>query len=300
MIISYHSLFSSALSAVLAIPISGNSISDLVFFTMLADLVMQQTQKAEMMFQQIMKLHVSFVHVDELQNLPQKSGSMAAEQIESICFRSVYFSYPNKENVLQDLSCYLEKGDVVRLAGANGSGKSTFIKLITGLYQPTKGELLLDGKPIGEYSKESLNKQILYINQDEKCLNETFLDYLKVITSHNITEKQYLDLLDGVKLSEDGRTIEGNGDSLSVGQRKKLFILKLMLRLEEASVIILDELTAGLDAETTQQVYDFMRQAAAAKNKIILLVDHNMEEEIGVMKTFLFEDGKIDELPCSK
>lgn len=300
MINSYHSLFSIALSAVLAIPISGNSISDLVFFTMLADLVMQQTQKAETMFQQIMKLHVSFVHVDELQHLPQKSGSMAAEQIESICFRSVYFSYPNKENVLQNLSCYLEKGDMVRLAGANGSGKSTFIKLITGLYQPTKGELFLDGKPIGEYSKESLNKQILYINQDEKCLNETFLDYLKVITSHNITEKQYLDLLDLVRLPEDGRTIEGNGDSLSVGQRKKLFILKLMLRLEEASVIILDELTAGLDAETTQQVYDFIRQAAAAKNKIILLVDHNMEEEIGVMKTFLFEDGKIDELLCSK
>ena len=188
MVQGYHSLFSIAMSALLAIPVSGNSIPDLVFFMMIADLVMQQTQKAEMMFQQIMKLHVSFAHVDQLQLLPQKTGSMTLGQVASIDFKSVYFSYPGQADVLKNLSCHLEKGDVVRLAGANGSGKSTFIKLITGLYQKKSGEILLNGKPIEGYSKESMNREILYINQDEKCLNETFRRYLEVVTSHGITQ----------------------------------------------------------------------------------------------------------------
>lgn len=295
MVTGYHSLFSVALSALLAIPAAGNSIPDLVFFTMLADLVMQQTQKAETLFQQVMKLHVSFAHVDGLGKLPQKSGSVTAEPIESVQFQSVSFSYPDKKDVLRDISCSLAKGDIVRLAGANGSGKSTFIKLITGLYPHTKGELFLNGRPISQYTKESLNTQILYINQDEKCLNETLREYLEVMTSRSIPEEQYQELLHSIKLPEDGRKIEGNGCSLSVGQRKKLFILKLMLRLEEASVIILDELMAGLDVETTQQIYAYLRQAAAKKDKIILLIDHNMEEGFGVTKTLFFEEGAIKE-----
>lgn len=289
---SYHSLFSICLSALLAIPAAGNSVTDLVFFTMIANLVMQQAEKAETMFQQMIKLHISFTHVDELLNLPQRNGTCKMEEIEEIDFDAVDFSYPGKPNVLKKISCHLTKGDIIRLTGANGSGKSTFIKLLTGLYPPTEGEIKLNGKSIKQYTKESLNRQILYINQDEKCLNETFQKYLEVVTSKKLEEHEFEKLLSQVNL-EHGRFIERNGDSLSVGQRKKLFILKLMLRQEEASVIILDELTAGLDLQTTKQIYDFINHVAKEKNKIILLVDHNLGREVNFTKEFVFYEGKI-------
>lgn len=288
----YHSLFSICLSALLAIPVAGNSVTDLVFFTMIANLVMQQAETAETMFQQMIKLHISFVHVDELLNLPQRNGTCKMEEIEEIDFDAVNFSYPGKDHVLREISCHLKKGDIVRLTGTNGSGKSTFIKLLTGLYPPTEGEIKLNGKSIKQYTKESLNKQILYINQDERCLNETFQKYLEVITSKKLEEHEFEELLNRVNL-EHGRFIEKNGDSLSVGQRKKLFILKFMLRREEASVIILDELTAGLDLQTTKQIYDFINHVAREKNKIILLVDHNLGSEINFTKEFVFGEGKI-------
>jgi ABC-type bacteriocin/lantibiotic exporter with double-glycine peptidase domain len=288
----YHSFFSICLSALLAIPVAGNSVTDFVFFTMIANLVMQQAETAETMFQQMIKLHISFIHVDELLNLPQRNGTCKMEKIEEIDFDAVDFSYPGKDHVLREISCHLKKGDIVRLTGTNGSGKSTFIKLLTGLYPPTEGEIKLNGKSIKQYTKGSLNKQILYINQDERCLNETFQKYLEVVTSKKLEEHEFKELLNRVNL-EHGRFIERNGDSLSAGQRKKLFILKFMLRREEASVIILDELTAGLDLQTTKQIYDFINYVAREKNKIILLVDHNLGSEINFTKEFVFEEGKI-------
>ncbi len=253
---------------------------------------MQQAETAETMFQQMIKLHISFIHVDELLNLPQRNGTCKMEKIEEIDFDAVDFSYPGKDHVLREISCHLKKGDIVRLTGTNGSGKSTFIKLLTGLYPPTEGEIKLNGKSIKQYTKGSLNKQILYINQDERCLNETFQKYLEVVTSKKLEEHEFKELLNRVNL-EHGRFIERNGDSLSAGQRKKLFILKFMLRREEASVIILDELTAGLDLQTTKQIYDFINYVAREKNKIILLVDHNLGSEINFTKEFVFEEGKI-------
>lgn len=289
----YHSLFSICLSALLAIPASGSSVTDLVFFTMLADIVMQQAQRAEAMFQQTVKLYVSFAHADELLNLPGKQGSEEACQAESLDFCSAAFSYPGKPDVLRDISCSFVRGDVVRLKGANGSGKSTFIKLITGLYQPERGGLMLNGRPIQQYSRESLNRQILYINQDERCLNESFRDYLEIITSRALTDEQYSELLSRAGLSGEERAIEGNGDSLSAGQRKKLFLLKFLLRREEASIIILDELTAGLDTETTRQIYTYLKVVAAKKDKIIFVVDHNLTDELDFTKNILFADGEI-------
>lgn len=289
---SYHSLFTICLSALLAIPVSGNSIIDLVFFTMVADLVMQQTQMMETMFQQIIKLYVSFSHVDELRSLSCKGGNVIAEKIETVEFKKVSFSYPSKVNVLKNISCYLKRGDVIHLTGINGSGKSSFIKMIVGLYPPTQGEIFLNGRAIEEYLRTSLNRQILYINQDEKCLNETFQKYLEIITSRKLEDEQYRDLLHQVAL-EDERIIERNGDSLSVGQRKKLFILKFIICQEEASVIILDELTAGLDVQTTRWMNNFIKTIAEERNKIILLIDHNLEDKTYFTKELLFENGKI-------
>lgn len=290
---SYHTLFSIFLSALLALPVSGNSIPDFAFFTMIAGLVMEQAQKVEMLFQQVMKQYISFVHVDRLQNLPHRAGQTPAEPIASIDFSSVSFSYTDKTAALREVSCGMRRGQIIHLSGANGSGKSTFIKLLTGLYRRTGGEILINGKDIESFSKESLNDQILYIDQDEQCLNEGFQTYIELITAQALDAERYQELISKVNLLDDGRVIQENGKSLSVGQRKKLMLLKLLLRMDSASVIILDELTAGLDADTTELVYGYIRQAAEKGDKIILVVDHNMPGSVHFTHSFHFQDGTV-------
>lgn len=290
---SYHTLFSIFLSALLTLPVSGNSIPDFAFFTMIAGIVMEQVQKVESLFQQVMKQYISFVHVDRLQNLPPRAGRTGAEPIASIDFSSVSFSYTDKTAALREVSCGMRKGQIIHLSGANGSGKSTFIKLLTGLYRRTGGEILINGKDIECYAKESLNDQILYIDQDEQCLNERFQVYLEFITGQNVSMEQYKELISKVNLRDEGRIIQENGKSLSVGQRKKLMLMKLLLRMDAASVIILDELTAGLDADTTGLVYGYIRQAAEAGEKIILVVDHNMPGGIPFTQSFHFQNGTV-------
>lgn len=291
---AYHTLFSLALSAILALPISGNSIPDLVFYTMVADIVMEQSQKIETMIQQIMKQRISFVHVDELLDLTHRTGTSTVNQIDDIDFVGVDYIYSNGVVALNNVSCKIEKGELIRLTGANGSGKSTFIKLLMGLYRCSNGKIFLNGVSIENFAKESINAQILYIDQDEQFLDESFKYYLELITSQNLDPVKYSDLCAQISLVDDGRVIQRNGKSLSVGQRKKLLLLKLLLGLETASVLILDEITAGLDAETTKQVYAQIKRVAESGKKIILVIDHNAPSDLDFTHTIRFINGTIE------
>lgn len=150
-------------------------------------------------------------------------------------------TYPDDVQALKNVTCRLKKGDFIMLRGHNGSGKSTFVKLLTGLYSPTAGQLEINGLDSQCYSQKARNRQILYINQDEQCLNETFKGYLQIMSGKTLSDADCQRLLRMLDLPDDGRRIEGNGASLSVGQRKKLGLLKLMGRVDQASVIVLDE-----------------------------------------------------------
>lgn len=290
----YHSLFSIVLSAMLAIPAANGNISNLVFFTMLANLAMQQAQSLESLFQQCMRVYASFGHVDSLRQLPLRDGKEKLELISSLDFADVSFRYANGVQALKHVDCHLQAGDVVHISGTNGSGKSTFIKLITGLYRAESGQIRFNGQPADRFAQSTRNRQILYINQDEKLLNETFRNYLVCITGKPISQDACSRLLEALSLPGDGREISGNGSSLSVGQRKKLLILKMMLRKEDASVIILDEVTAGLDAQTTDLFYKQMEDLAKLKRTIILLVDHTLEDRPFVNKKLHFAEGNCE------
>jgi ABC-type multidrug transport system fused ATPase/permease subunit len=277
---SYHALFGIAVSALLAIPLAGNSLVHLVFFTMLANLVMQNAQMAETTFQAMMKYLPSLSHIERLEAMPAVFGVQKLGGIQSISFEGVGFTYATGVTALRGIDCRIESGEFVVLRGQNGSGKSTFIKLLAGIYLPTEGQVKINGVDIRQYDRASLNQQILYINQDEKCLNETFKAYLDTMSGKALNEQWVKDLLQWVELPDDDRRIEGNGASLSVGQRKKLYLLKLLTRIDQASVVILDELMAGMDQATAAKTHAWLRERAAAKNKIVILVEHNAPQEL--------------------
>lgn len=288
---SYHTLFSIALSALLAIPQAGNPIVNLVFFTTISSLVMEHAQKIESTFQMIVRSLPSFEHVESLSTLPDSFGEAQAEPIESVEFDNVGFTYAGGVQALRQVNCKLCKGDCVLLRGANGSGKSTFIKLLTGLYLPTEGKITANKKALNHYARQSLNKQILYINQDEQCLNETFKAYLEIMSGQPLTEEKCRELVQFVQLPDDGRSIEGNGASLSVGQRKKLYVLKLLMRIDQASVVIVDELAAGMDTDAADRTYSLLQTMMQKKDKIFVLVEHVMPKDLPINKQLHFSDG---------
>lgn len=279
---NYNTLFTILLSALLVLPAVGGNIVNLVFFTMLSGIVTSTSQQAELLLQQIIKASVSFENIEAIRALPKRQGEQPLTHIAHVEFQNVVFTYPGAQiPALRDISCRLSQGDFIRLTGGNGSGKSTFIKLLTGIYAPDSGRILVNGQDLSLCRQEDLNRQILYINQDETMLNETMKTYVELISGHAIAPGEWgpLSAKAGLSAPSD-RDIENNGLSLSVGQRKKLLILKLLLRAEEASVIILDEVEAGLDADTKARFLSILNDLVSKRDKIILMIEHTEEQNI--------------------
>lgn len=294
-----YNLLISILLSVFLILLSADSTVNLVFFSMIAGIINSQSQSAEVLFQQIVKAEVSFENVEQLCELPPIYGEKRLDEITSLAFQNVSFAYQSVtyKNILKNLTCSFQMGDLVMLRGENGSGKSTFIKLITGLYAPTQGKILLNGQEHLSYSHKDLNKQILYIGQEEKFLNESFTDYLRIITgkaSFSLTEWE--EGIEKMGFSMSDKKIDECGENLSVGQRKKLLILKLMQRAREASVIVLDEVMAGLDAATQKIFIEYIQQLSQTKEKIIFLIEHSEIYGLKVSYQLEFKNGMIIKL----
>lgn len=293
---NYNTLFQLALSTLLALPAAGGSIVNLVFFMTLSGIIMAEGQKTQLLIQQIVRAKVSFENVDKLLHLKKRQGTEPLGEVSIINFEHVDFSYPgNSTQALQNVSCTLRKGDAVRLTGSNGSGKSTFIKLLTGMYSPQAGEVLVNGKPICTYSRETLNEQILFLNQDEVLLNESVMDYLEMISGEAFHIKKAEEALQWAAWDKEDTTIENGGLSLSAGQRKKLLLTKLLLRYERASVIILDEVEAGLDRSMVQKYMELLESMFAKRDKIFLMIAHSIDDDLPSMRTMHFEQGRIGE-----
>ena len=161
------------------------------------------------------------------------------------------------------------------------------------MYAIENGNIELNDKPVSCYSRVSLNEQILYINQDEKCLNETMNTYIRTIASRTISDEELNGMLASVELEGSG-SISGNGASLSGDQRKKLYIMKLIAAASRASVILLDEVTAGLDAETTDKFYALLDDIAEKDDRIMFFVDHTEGKSALYTKTLEFDGGNVE------
>lgn len=293
----YNTLFKMMLSSILALPISGGSIVNLVFYTFLANMVMEQGSIAEGLIRQIMRANVSFVNVSKILHIKERGGDAQLERIYTINFEDVSFSYGiDSPEVLHDVSVELNPGDMVRLRGGNGSGKSTFIKLLINLYAPSKGCITYNDTDKAIYSIESVNSQIVYINQDEMLLNESIDDYLSIMANTSISNERLNELRAFTGLEEPIGTIANNGLSLSVGQRKKLLLMKLMLRIEEASLIILDEIEAGMDRMTCMKFEEYLQNVSKEGNKIIVMVEHSDELNIPFNRELQFDRGTVNEI----
>jgi ATP-binding cassette subfamily B protein len=226
-------------------------------------------------------------------------------------FRNVSFRYPGgSRNVLHEFNFHLHPGERVALIGENGQGKTTIVKLLTRLYDPTEGQILLDGVDLREYDLETLYKEIGVIFQDfmryEMTARENIavgkieeIDNLPLL--HTSAHKSMADEVIG-RLGKGyeqmlGRRFEGGVD-LSGGEWQKVALARAYLR--EAQVLVLDEPTAALDARSEFEV--FQRFAELTTDKMALFISHRfstvrMADRIVVLENgSIAEEGKHEEL----
>ncbi|MGA8622217.1 MAG: ABC transporter ATP-binding protein [Candidatus Sulfotelmatobacter sp.] len=224
--------------------------------------------------------------------------------VSGVEFRNVSFSYPgNSRLILDQINFTLHPGERLALIGENGQGKTTIVKLITRLYDPTEGEILLDGIDLREYDLEDLHREIGVIFQDFMRYEMTARENIAI---GRIEEIGNLELLKGaarksmadqtiarLSLGYDqmlGRRFD-QGVDLSGGEWQKVALARAYLR--DAQLLILDEPTAALDARSEFEV--FQRFAELTAGKMALFISHRFSTVRSADRILVLENGKITE-----
>ena len=219
-------------------------------------------------------------------------------------FRKVSFRYPgNSRLILNRLDFRLMPGERVALVGENGQGKTTIVKLLTRLYDPLEGQILLDGVDLREYSLEDLYSQIAVIFQDFMRYEMTVRENIAVGQIENLSDSDALQIAARKSMATDviarlprryeqmlGRRFEG-GIELSGGEWQKVALARAYLR--EAQLLILDEPTAALDARSESEV--FRRFAELTCGKTALFISHRFSTVRMADRVVVLQDGKISE-----
>ncbi len=219
-------------------------------------------------------------------------------------FRNVSFRYPNAARaVLNELEMRIEPGERVALVGENGQGKTTLVKLMTRLYDPTAGRILLDGVDLRDYDPDSLHAEMGVIFQDFMRYDMTAAENIGVGRVEAMEDRERI--VDAARKSRAlamigklgdgmeqllGRRFEGGVD-LSGGEWQKIALARAYMR--QAQVLILDEPTAALDAMAEYEV--FQRFAELTEGKIALLISHRFSTVRMADRILGLEDGKIGE-----
>jgi ATP-binding cassette subfamily B protein len=219
-------------------------------------------------------------------------------------FRNVSFRYPGSSRlVLNGLNFHLRPGERVALIGENGEGKTTIVKLLTRLYDPTDGQVLLDGVDLREYSLEDLYREIGVIFQDFMRYEMTARENIAVGRIEQIENMELLQRSAQKSMADEvvgklpsgyaqmlGRRFDGGVD-LSGGEWQKVALARAYLR--DAQVLILDEPTSALDARSEYEV--FQRFAELTAGKMALFISHRFSTVRMADRIVVLEKGRIAE-----
>lgn len=238
---------------------------------------------------------------------PRKVQHHAQHTIE---FKNVSFCYPGTNRyVLKKINLTLRPGETVVLVGLNGAGKTTLLKLLTRLYDPTEGTILLDGYDIREYDVKDLYSMFGIIFQDfgkyaftvqenigfgeSKRMTDT--DAIKEAAQKSSADEFIQKLKKGYQ-TPLMRIFEDNGLELSIGQWQKLAVARAFFR--NSDIIILDEPTASLDPLAEQEI--FTQFETLSKGKTTIFVSHRLSSATIASKIVVLEYGEIIEIGTHK
>ena len=216
-----------------------------------------------------------------------------------ICFDNVSFSYDNEKPSLANINLTIKKGETIALVGSTGSGKTTMVNLLTRFYNPSSGQILINGQDIVSYELESYRSNFSYVDQNVRLFNDTIsgniafgqkesmsMDLIrnaaKVSNSIEFIEK--LDKKYDSDIGEDGVTLSG-------GQRQRLSIARAIAK--DSPILILDEATSALDSATEKLVQSAINKMQQDRTTIIIA--HRLTTIQNADRIIVLKNGEIIE-----
>lgn len=220
-------------------------------------------------------------------------------------FENVSFAYPGaKDSALSNISLTVRPGEGLALVGENGSGKTTLIKLLTRLYEPTEGRILLDGLDLRDWDLEALRRRIGVIFQDfgryQFTVGENIgagdVRYMddtprQVAAAETGMAAPFIEAMPEAYDTQLGRWFKG-GRELSGGQWQKIALSRAFMR-SEADILVLDEPTAAMDAASEAAVFDLFR--SQSHDKMTILISHRFSTVRAADQIVVIHDGRIVE-----
>lgn len=239
------------------------------------------------------------------QPVAEERGTLHAGVLpgDGLRFEGVGFQYPGASRpALQGIDLHLEPGHSLALVGQNGSGKTTLIKLLTRLYAPSEGRVLLDGSDLQEWNAEALRRRIGVIFQDFTRYQLSVGENLGVgdVEAFDDPERwreaaergmasDFIDDLDQGYATQLGRWFR-DGQELSGGQWQKIALSRSWMR-RSADILVLDEPTAAMDAAAEAEVFARFREHAAGK--MTILISHRFSSVRSAEQIIVLEHGRI-------
>jgi len=236
---------------------------------------------------------------------PRGKWTMVVKQGDGVRFENVSFTYPgNNQPALKNISFHLKPGEKLAIVGENGSGKTTLIKLLTRLYNPDSGRILVDGVDLQDWDVDVLRKRIGVIFQNfvryQFTVGENIgvgdVDKLEDRELWRVAADKGMALPFISKLSDGFGTQLGKwfktGQELSGGQWQKIALARAFMR-SNADILVLDEPTSAIDAQAEYEIFNHFR--ALTKHQIVFLISHRFSTVRMADKILVIEDGEIIE-----
>ncbi|MDA7761161.1 ABC transporter ATP-binding protein/permease [Aquiluna sp.] len=230
------------------------------------------------------------------EKLPRKRQNSTAIEFKNVRFSYAVDDDEEPKEIIKGIDLKIARGSRVALVGPSGSGKSTVFSLIERFYEPTSGEILLDGQPVTEFSRDSLRQQLGYVEQDAPVLAGSLKDNL-LLGRADATDEELEKVLSQVNLSDVlnrdskglGAEVGEDGIMLSGGERQRLAIARALLASPE--ILLLDESTSALDGPNEQR----MREAidAVAHDRTLMVIAHRLSTVVDSDQIIVLEHGEI-------
>ncbi len=218
-------------------------------------------------------------------------------------FKNVSFEYDAGKPIIKDLNIKIPHGKTIALVGASGGGKTTIVNLIPRFFEPTKGEILIDGININKYTQDSLRKNTSLVSQDVILFDDTIRnniaygkgekEYASVSDSEIIAASKSANAYDFIMAMSDGYNtkIGEKGVRLSGGQKQRLSIARAIIK--NAPILLLDEATSALDTESEFEVQ--MALDNLMKNRTTIVIAHRLSTIKNADMIYVIEKGEVIE-----
>ena len=211
----------------------------------------------------------------------------------NIKFEDVYFSYKNDFYVLRDLNLEIKENQTVAFVGHTGSGKSTIMNLIVKFYSATKGEVLINGRNINDYSKEYLREKTAIVLQDSFLFEGTLLENITTSNDEKIA-REALSRVGGDFILENrslDSKVEVGGSNFSTGEKQLICLARALAK--DPKILILDESTANIDSETEQNVSRAIEELK--QGRTTLIIAHRLSTIKNADMIYVLRKGKVIE-----